>query len=293
MKLATVVVWYNPTENCVDNILTYNLLMGRVYIIDNSSYSNSELAKKIQNCVYIENCKNLGIAKSLNIVCQKAYEDGFDWCMTMDQDSSWESMYLSKYIEEIERDIINSQCVSYAPMIVIPDETKSYLGDFVRRFKKNNKQEMDSIIDVERVICSGNVINLEVWNKIGRFRESFFIDEVDSEYCYRLIRNGYRIRQICVVHMNHVLGLPKKTFFPRAENHVGVRLFYIFRNKLYINEEYSYFSKKYNYIKDMQIIFLQKIIELRFRDVRYMLQGIFAYYSNSEGSYENYIVKKI
>ena len=45
----------------------------------------------------------------------------------------------------------------------------------------------------ERVIASGNIINLQAWNKVGRFDNSLFIDEVDHDFCHRLTQEKYKI----------------------------------------------------------------------------------------------------
>ena len=87
--LSSVTVWYNPSPQDVNSIKSYNSFFDKIYIIDNSSKDNGELAGQISNAVYLPNNENLGIARALNIGCKKAMGDGFKWVMTMDQDSSW------------------------------------------------------------------------------------------------------------------------------------------------------------------------------------------------------------
>lgn len=65
MNFCAVVVWYNPDYQSVKNVLQYNSLCSKVFIIDNSSNDNSHLAEKIQNAIYYPNFKNLGIATAL------------------------------------------------------------------------------------------------------------------------------------------------------------------------------------------------------------------------------------
>ena len=98
-KISCIVIWYNPKDTDVESIKTYNSFFSKIYIVDNSNSDNSNLASQIQNTVYIPNFSNLGIAAALNIGCNKAFTDGYEWVMTMDQDSSWDPTQLKNYLE--------------------------------------------------------------------------------------------------------------------------------------------------------------------------------------------------
>lgn len=55
MKLAAVVIWYNPLEigeeKIIQNILSYSSYCEKIYIVDNSLDLHEELAKKIPNSI--------------------------------------------------------------------------------------------------------------------------------------------------------------------------------------------------------------------------------------------------
>lgn len=40
---------------------------------------------------------------------------------------------------------------------------------------------------------SANLVNVEVYKKLGKYREEYFIDCVDYEYCLRARENQYSI----------------------------------------------------------------------------------------------------
>ena len=100
--ISAVIVWYKPQEmhspTASEAILTYASFFSKIYIIDNSDNDNSEIAKLIPNAIYIPNRSNLGIAAALNIGCAQALKDGFEWCMTMDQDSFFDTNEITRYI---------------------------------------------------------------------------------------------------------------------------------------------------------------------------------------------------
>ena len=126
MIFCAVVVWYNPDYQSVKNILQYNSLCSKVFIIDNSSNDNSHLAEKIQNAIYYPNFKNLGIGTALNQGCEQGLINNFEWCMTMDQDSSWNKNDLNEYLKLIEKNS-DQKIVSFAP--IHSNEIKSVFGD--------------------------------------------------------------------------------------------------------------------------------------------------------------------
>lgn len=277
MNFCAVVVWYNPDYQSVNNILKYNSLCSKVFIVDNSFNDNSILAKKIQNAVYYPNFSNVGIGEALNFGCEQGLINNFEWCMTMDQDSSWDENVLNEYLKLIE---INSNeiNVSFAP--VHSNKIKSLIGDI-----KNKKSQNihDTINFPDKVMTSGNFIKLSVWEKIGKFNSELFIDEIDHEFSYRLITNGYKICEFQNILMIHTLGNVKKTILPRPCKHSGARLYYIFRNILYIKHHYRSFYKRNGYTKYLIFAYIQKVLELKFTDLSYMHKGIKAYKQNKFG----------
>lgn len=269
-KTACVIIWYNPSLAEVQNVLTYNSFFTKIYIVDNSDIDNRELSEKITNSIYISNGKNLGIAEALNIGCSAAYNEDFEYCMTMDQDSVWDVNNLRSYLDEIDCNLSDSTAL-YAPSMHVSDDSFSIIGDIKRIFIKQ-KNTADKVF-VENVITSGNVINLKIWNKIGKFDEKLFIDEVDFEFCFRLISAGYKILKFNNIYFNHTLGEPKKSFFPMTYSYHGKRCYYISRNKHYVISKYPFFARKYNYSLILKLFLIGKLFTLQFSDAKYIVQG--------------------
>lgn len=285
MEICSIVVWYNPTVDCVSNILTYSKKFSRVYIIDNTMIDNSDMARYIENSIYFPNFDNLGIAKALNIGCQMALKDGFKYCMTMDQDSIWDENQLEYFFSQLKDE--NKQVVSYAPYLDCGGNVTSVIGDLKRKILgKTLKHRTYNEEFPDCVIASGNVIKLSVWEKIGKFNENFFIDEVDNEFCYRLIENGYKIKAINAI-MSHQIGNPKKTLFPTINNHHGIRLYYIFRNSLYIKDLHPKFFVKKNYNKMLFQLKKEVLLSFNISDIKYMYLGIRDYKQKKVGKYES------
>jgi rhamnosyltransferase len=226
MKLAGVVVLYEPDDSLLKNIDSYITYLDKLYVIDNSKESHKELFnnKKIDYTFYND---NKGIAKALNDGCKKAINDSFEWILTMDQDTYVPSEALDEMIKYIKKNDTSKDGI-----ITVWHESNL---DTVRP-----KEKIDYPLDE---MTSGEILNLNIFKKIGEFREDFFIDGVDMEYNLRLKKNGYRIVRLNNVSINHNLGnvtyhkLFGKTFL--CTNHSAMRNYYMQRNYRYINEAYK------------------------------------------------------
>ena len=279
MKIPATVIWYNPDNENINNIKTYINYVEKIYIIDNSMKSNMKLSSSLNNdkIEYVYNNKNLGIAKALNFACEKAINDGFEWILTMDQDSSFDSDGIKKYFETFDN-MENKNIGIFSPRHILKNDTKEF-------------DESSDFLEVDHVMTSGNLLNLSVWEKIGKFDENLFIDEVDSEICFRIIESGYKVIQLNKIRMFHELGnLEKRNFFTRkisVLNHNHIRKYYIMRNKFYMLKKYKKYRLRYIYyiLNDFfKVIFYEKD---KLRKLKYMFKGITDFMKNKMGELDD------
>lgn len=242
--VAACVVWYKPSAVCsvVNNVLSYSDFVGKVYIVDNSDTDNSALADAISNAVYINLMTNTGIANALNVGLEKALTDGFEWCMTMDQDSRWEEKEIIKYLNHIPR-LENSKIKNLFPKIFRP-VSYSAIDILVRKVVKKNETYETIVQQDDRWITSGNIVNLKVWKSLGEFNKLLFIDEVDFDYCARYSETMYESLSCNDVILNHQIGNSQVLQIFGKKN---PRLFYQIRNRIYIMRKYPKYAKKYSY----------------------------------------------
>lgn len=125
MKLAVAVILYKPEELGIDkvktNIESYASYSDIIYVVDNSpeeAISNREIANSIGKCVYIYNGNKGGIAGAQNKACWQAIKDGYEWLMTMDQDSIFEPEQIKAYMHLVQSYIpTDEKAVSFGPQI--------------------------------------------------------------------------------------------------------------------------------------------------------------------------------
>lgn len=278
MKLAGVVVWYNPSKKDIKNIDSYIKAVDKLYIVDNSENGSNESkipnSKKVE---YIYQNENLGIAKALNITCYKAIKEKYKFILTMDQDSCFKSNDVDKMKTKI-----SSLDLSKIGIISPWHKTKLKL--------EKPKEEIDYPLDV---MTSGNILNLDIFQKIGGFKEFLFIDGVDIEYCLNLKKNGYKVMRINSIELQHDLGdIFYRNFLGKefmCDNHNYLRIYYMTRNYRYIRKEYRNIAPEFCdilvKIKGLifKIVFYEKD---KFRKLRSIVFGIYDYKHNNYGKYQ-------
>ncbi len=276
-KISAVITLFNPDEKIKTRLESIIPFTERIYLVDNSESVNDGLVNYFQNLQkveYIFNGENLGIASALNTGIKKALSDGFDYLLTLDQDSEFEVNSLGKLISSIQPD----------------DKIGIYSPFHKNKFFTNppSNKEYEDILDV---MTSGNILNLKVVDNIGFFREDYFIDYVDIEYCLRLRKNDYKILRINSSFLNHnEANLMRKSFLGKyvyPPNHKPFRWYYKIRNYFYLKDEYlshfpEYFEKEKRNIRNniFKIILFEKE---KFLKIKFILRGYFDYRRNIKG----------
>lgn len=278
-KIAGVVIAYFPDlSKLIRNIDTYIDHIEQLFIVFNSPATNDVvnlLTEKYSTIRVIVNEKNIGIASALNQTALKAINLGYDWLLTMDQDSRFSSDH---YFEAFGK----SEMKNVAIFCPTPD------SQF--RNTSNNFNETEEVLTV---ITSGNLLNLSIWEILGGFEEKLFIDEVDNDYCLKAVFGGFKIIRFKNISFIHELGQNKEVFFLFKKymiiTHSPVRAYYIFRNNFYI---FSKYKKTFpEFVRSRKLVLLKVFIKIllfsenRIQYCRYVLAGIRDYFKHSYGSY--------
>ena len=230
-NLSAVVILYNPGTEVIENILSYLPFIERLYVMDNSKNKSTVSDKiiKINRVTYLHDRENWGIAKRLNQAGELAIADGFEWLLTMDQDSSFTEEAISAYLACLE----NAEQKEQIAMAGVDynGRTKEVISCKYR--------------EITTLITSGSIVNLKLFKQIGDFDEALFIDQVDFEYCYRSILKGFKIILFENIFLQHSLGEASvhKSFksFKNTNRslHAPFRIYYMTRNYFYIQAKYK------------------------------------------------------
>ncbi len=251
--IAGVVILYNPENHVYSEILSYVNQVSRLYIIDNSTQHNASLVNQvlqISHVNYINNASNIGIAAALNIGANSAITDGFDFLLTMDQDTSLPGNYVATLVDGIRR------------------QNSNEIGIIAPRYTPTSRGQ-DEFENVLVTMTSGNLLNLSVYKKVGPFLTELFIDHVDHEYCLRINREGFRVVQANNLYLPHRPGKLVGVRFIRKKlfsSHSPARLYYFCRNGFFVSNLYrsSFPEFRLSFIKLMA----KEIVKIVFEDDR-------------------------
>jgi len=210
-NIAIGITLYNPPETVWSHISFLTNLKLRVWIVDNSA---EELQNPIPNVEFYKHNANVGgLAKALNILCEKAVELNLEWLLTLDQDSTFGS----------EKDLLNLLTHTQKS-----DSDVAIIAPSIIQVKNINSDSF--------VVTSGTLLRMQAQKECGYYCEYFFIDALDMEYCLRLLSHGWKIKVVDDSFMNHKLGSMIEKYIPFFKKRIHVteynpmRIYYIYRN---------------------------------------------------------------
>ena len=257
MKAAAAVILYRPEEignsTIVSNIRSYAPYFDTIYIVDNSpeeTTAGQEIVSGLMiddnrggyKITYLYNGNRGGIAGGQNKACRQAIKDGYEWIMTMDQDSFFEPEQVRTYMRLVESYVpTDEKAVSFGPKIKNLNDTIYWtkkirfkvLSPLKRKVlgKRWRPRREEAISFPDAVIASANIIKLSAWEEVGGFDEFLFIDELDHDFCHKLKKHGYSIVQLRLVYLSHYYGKKAFSLLPKYfGNYSPFRLYHIFRN---------------------------------------------------------------
>lgn len=228
LNVAGMITLYNSEQDVLQRIGTYIDQVQKLYAVDNSEQKDIKLIESIVNAYptvkYISNGGNQGIAHALNVAAKAAIRDHFAYLLMMDDDSETPTNLVSTLYAVAIRN--SSENVG---IVAAQSDTN------VRR---NDEQETIT------TITSGSLLNLKAYQATGPFLDDLFIDWVDHEYCFRLAKHGYRIVIANQIKLTHRLGVFKTKLIinlipVRWRSHSPTRLYYKFRNSIYVMNSYK------------------------------------------------------
>jgi rhamnosyltransferase len=236
LNICACIVTYHPGPGFPDNFAEVMKWVPRWLIVDN--HSPEEDRRRLRALAsptveVIENPENLGIAAALNQAARRAQALGFEWLLTFDQDSQ-PAPDLPASLVEAYRSTPNAEKLGMIGSNFLLEGTGLPFYQCAGA---------DAVtIEQPTLITSGSLLSLRVFSQLGPFREELFIDGVDSEFCLRLRRQGFKVVATCAPLMRHSLGQlsvhPLLWKRPRITHHSAIRRYYMTRNAIVIARQY-------------------------------------------------------
>jgi len=238
--VCAVVVTHHPDHDFLGRLQRVLPQVGSTVIVDNGSSADAvtmlRAAATSPTVTVIHQSHNLGLAQALNAGVRHARTAGRRWALLLDQDT------------RVDADMVDTLLAVHASLGGADAQRTAIIGS---RFRDTHERPAESLPldargelwqEVESAITSGTLLSLDAFAAIGPFREEFFIDYVDTEYCLRARTAGYRIIETRRPLMSHTVGAPSRHRWLWSKkwttNHSAERRYYIARNNTVLLREY-------------------------------------------------------
>lgn len=292
MRICAVVVFFEPTKACIQNINSYINDVEKVIIIDNSSKDNNNLfigksTRLLEKIEYEALFENRGLATALNIGCKKAYDYGFDYVLTMDQDSYFDVGSLDKMINFAKKDKVKQYSI-------ISPNVRSLFFDETAGVEKEAYIQYDRFKNTKRnwTMTSGSLMNLYDFIKVNGFDDSMFIAHLDIDLGIKINKINKKIIVIgnSIINQHFGNSRPRRILWKKVHPSFAnpVRTYYLFRNQKYLEIKYGEEIKKFINVNLFKFIIKITLFEdKKLAKYKMMYQGIKDAKNGEMGAYKS------
>lgn len=269
-KVFISIVHYNNTTatiNCLES-LGKTVIQGfelGILVIDNGSKENFELKKKSDNTTIIRSDKNLGFSGGQNKGIQCAIDAGAEYVVVLNNDTVVDKDFIIELLRvcNTQKDIsVVCPKIYYAPGSEFHKDRykKEHLGKVI--WYAGARIDLENVVGVhfgvdavdmgqfdetkETDIATGccMMVKREVFEKIGKFDERYFMYYEDADFSLRVKKAGYRI-----------FFAPKAVIWHENASSGGgsgseLQDYYISRNRLLFGIKYATLKTKLSLIKE-------------------------------------------
>lgn len=227
-RICAVVIAYFPDAEFEQRMAIVLPQVNALVVVDNTP--RGACKNKFQSLVagthqatVIEMGENKGIAAALNKGLEYAIASKCNLMISLDQDT--------QCYPDMVRTLMSAKAETASDIAVIGGnyfDTRN--GNY-----KIREQGPQSWLLQKTVITSGCLINTAVAAKVGGFREDYFIDQVDHEFCLRVRSRGYSIAITRAPIMVHSVGEtdgPRLPLLGALPGQSSLRKYYVARNSL-------------------------------------------------------------
>lgn len=244
-KIVAIVVAYYPDLHGFKDLLeATSPQVDQVVVVDNTPNSSSDLlacCPKLNNLNLISLGDNFGIAYAQNKGIEWAREAGADYVLLLDQDSVPYPDMVSKLMAYYLFDSDGTDIAAVGPVTV--DARSGIKSYFLTsrfwlpvRYRPHKKIDPTNLISVSFLISSGSLISMAAISRLGGKRSNYFIDHVDTEWCFRARGEGFKLLGVHNALLRHSLGDTVKRVWFFYSRHVAyhspLRDYYMFRNTI-------------------------------------------------------------
>lgn len=284
---AVIVTFHGNPAELRDLLDRVSAEVRSVVVVDNTPQACDHVWRELRaaypDCRFIVNGQNLGLSKALNQGITAVLDAGCEWVLLLDQDSSPVAGMVERLVGATRQYAGTKPLAAVGP--VIRDSKLHQPLPFVRYEASGFKlQAADAdrpeLIDTDMLITSGCLISADALRTAGLMDERFFIDGIDSEWCFRCLAAGYRLLGVSDAVLIHNLG-SRMQFMPLTGRQVFVhapfRQYHIMRNRilLYWRPYVPWRWKLHDFFRlAYRLIAFTLFVKPRMKNAKAMIAGI-------------------
>ena len=257
----------DDTIECIKSLQKINYSNYKIVVVDNGSEDDSvsEIKKQFSEVRIIENKKNLGFAGGNNVGIKYAIDNGADYVLLINNDTTVEENFLSELIEMGESDkkigILGSKIYFYSE----PNRIW-FAGGKVNWLKnkgthigldQTDDEQYDRTKETDYLTGCCLLIKREVVEKIGVLAEDYFLYYEDTDFSLRTKNIGYKCIFVPRSKIYHKISRSTK---PGSSNYI----YYHTRNGLVLAKRNGSLLNKIVLYPYCAYLFLKQIIKIIF-----------------------------
>ncbi len=203
-RILVIVVAYRPREaRLAENLARFAPWVDRVLL-----WRNSPLQQAFPEVELCGDESNRGIAPALNYALDYARREGYDWLLTMDQDSVWEDFL--RYRNQV---LSCKEDALFGPPV--------------------NEPQTEAFQPCPFLITSGMLARTSVLERIGGWRADFYVDALDVDLVLKALSLGIPVYRVGAGLLRQQFGRKRKLEAGfTVYDYPPERLYGIFRNHI-------------------------------------------------------------
>lgn len=257
-RSCAIIVTYNPDFTALLKLIGQLKKETDFIIVDNGTLDIPYIEESIN--VY-DRCreiiclkKNEGLAKALNIGIHWCLKEEYEFVFLFDQDSSLCDLFVDRMLNAFfdASGKAGKNIAAVGPRIINPQTMRQTSFKLFNKFifRSDRKlTEKSSHYVADFLITSGTLLVLETIEVIGDMKESYFIDNIDLEWCFRAKSKGYELVGTDEAILYHAIGERSSNPLVRSgiiAHHNPKRSYYSSRNRVHLyGVDYSPAGWKY------------------------------------------------
>lgn len=244
-ELCAVVVTWQPDLDVLQSLLVQLTAQScDVFVVDNGSANAGQLESRVSLLPAVTLLRwpdNKGLATAMNAGLQQALNSHYERVFLFDQDSALTDGFCAGMLAAWRQ----AQAVSALPVAAVGPRLQDPLSQRRTPFRlfrwwRRTDQPVANTADLfqaDFLISSGCLFSQAALRHIGQMKDSYFIDNIDLEWCFRARSEGYALFGTDAATLLHAIGEPSSNPLVQAGwivQHSPLRSYYSTRNRLHL-----------------------------------------------------------